>query len=103
MTDVLEVAEGVRYQTSDETRVYTITTTNLVSSPTSTSVVVYDESVDEDVTTTVMPAGSHSEASDVITLKPLKSLTKGHSYRIEVKFTVGSNIFERFIRVKCVR
>lgn len=103
MSDILEVAEGTRYQTSDETRVYTITTTNLVSNPTSTSVKVYDESVDEEVTSTVMPSGSHSESGDVITLKPLTSLTATHSYRVEVKFTVSSNIFERYFRVRCTR
>lgn len=103
MADILEVSEGVRYQTSDETRVYTITTTNLVSSPTSTTAVVYDELDNSDVTSTVMPSGSHSESGDVITLKPLTALTKGHSYRVEVKFTVGSNIFERYLRVKCIK
>jgi len=101
--DILEVTEGIRFQTSDETRVYTITTTNLVSAPTSPTAIVYDESVDADVTSTVMPSGSHSAAGDVITLKPLTSLTKGHSYRVEVKFTVGSNIFERYFRVGCIK
>lgn len=103
MSTIIEVAEGVRYQTSDETRIYTITTTNLVSDPTSPSAVVFDESVDEDVGTTVMPTGTHSATLDVITLKPLTALTKGHSYRVEVKFAVGSNIYERFFTVKCIK
>lgn len=103
MADIFEVAEGVRYQTSDETRIYTITTTNLVSSPTSTTAVVYDELDNSDVTSTVMDTGSHTESGDVITLKPLTALTKGHSYRVEVKFTVGSNIFERYFIVKCTK
>ena len=103
MSDIIEVTEGVRYQTSDETRVYTITTTKLVSSPTSPTAVVYDESVDEDVTATVMPSGSHSVSGDVITLKPLTALTQDHSYRVEFKFTVGANIFERYFRVRCIK
>lgn len=102
--DILEVVEGTRYQSSDETRIYTITTTNLVSSPeNSVTVVVYDESVDEAVTNKVMLSGTHNAEGDVITLKPLSALTKGHSYRVEVKFTVGNNIFERFFRVRCIK
>jgi len=104
MVDIFEVAEGIRYQSSDETRAYTITTTNLVASPTTTTAVVYDETAnDENVSSTVMPSGSHSESGDVITLKPLTALTKGHDYRVEVKFVVGSNTFERYFRVRCNR
>ena len=103
MGDILEVAEGTRYHTSNETRAYTITTTNLASNPTSPTAVVYDESVDLDVTSTVMPSGSHSVLGDVITLKPLTALTKDHSYRVEFTFTVGNNIFERYFIVKCIK
>ena len=101
---ILECAEGLRYQTSDETRAYSITTTNLVSSPTSPTAVVYDETLNgTDVTSTVMPSGTHTVSGDVITLKPLTALTKKHTYRIEVKWTVGSNIFERFFRVEAAK
>lgn len=98
---ILEIAEGLQEQSADEEQIYTITTTNVVSSPTSSSAVAIDETTGEIVTTTVFPTNSPSEDGDVITLSPLKSLTKGHTYRIEVKWTVGSNIFERYFRVEC--
>ena len=103
MRDELEVAEGTRYQSSDEVLVYQITTTNWAASPTVGTVVVYDESVDEVVTDTVMSTGAHSDSGDVITLKPLSALTVDHSYRVEVQFAVGSNTWECFFRVRCVR
>ncbi len=103
MRDELEVAEGTKYQSSDEILAYQITTTNWGSSVTVGTVVVYDEGVNEDVTSTVMPTGAHSDSGDVITLKPLKLLTVDHSYRIEVQFAIGSNTWECFFRVKCVR
>ena len=103
MASILEVVEGMQYQTSDEEMVYTITTTNVASSPSSPAVVAYDEGNETAVTTTVFPTNTPSAATDTITLSPLKSLTKGHVYRIEVKFTVGSSIYERYFRVTCER
>jgi len=101
--NVLEVVEGTQYQSSDEIIVYTITTTNWVSSPTNTSVKAYDESVDLDVTSTVFPTNTPTEAADVITLSPLRALTVGHAYRIEVKFVVGASTYECHFFVKCIR
>ena len=99
---ILEIQEGLLYQTSDEQLAYSITTTNWVSTPTSPAVVAYDINTGAVVTTTVFPDGQPSAPSgDVITLTLLKSLTKGHTYRIEVKFTVGSNVYECFFKVKC--
>lgn len=103
MPDVLEVAEGLRYQTTDERIAYQITTTNWVSSPTSTAVVAYDENDGSNVTSTVFPANSPSESGDVISLSLLRELSLNHTYRIEVKFTVSSNIYECYFRVKCER
>jgi len=102
VNDIFEVAEGAREQSSKETKVYSITTTNLESAPTSPTATVYDESDnDTDVTATVMPSGSNSASGDVITLKPLTALTARHNYRIEVVFTVGSNIHNRYLLIKC--
>jgi len=98
MTEKREVLEGIQYQGEDEEVAYTITTTNWASSPTSPSVVV-KESDGTDVTTTVMPTNSPSVIGDVITLSPLKSLTAGTEYRVEVQFTTGSNKWECFFRV----
>ena len=99
---ILEVAEGLQYQSTDERLAYSITTTNWVSDPTSPVVVVYDETDNSDVTSTVYP-GSTTAANDVITLSLLRDLAEDHMYRIEVKFTVGSSIYECFFRVKCVK
>jgi len=96
-----EVSQGLQYQGADERLVYTITTTNWESAPTSPTVVAYDENGHTDVTTTVFPSNSASASGDVITLDLLRALTAGHTYRIEVKFTVSSNIWECFFRVKC--
>jgi hypothetical protein len=104
MAQILEVSQGTQYQSADERLAYKITTTNFGSSPTSVSVKAYDESVNEDVTSTVFPTNSPSVAGDVITLSLLRDLTVDHSYRIEVKFTdSNSNIWECYFRVKCIR
>lgn len=98
----LEVVEGLQYQTSSEEIPYSITTTNWGSSPGTISAVVYDTLSGADVTSTVMPTNTPSAGGDVITLSPLKLLTAGRTYRVEVKFTTGSTIWECFFRVTCV-
>jgi len=98
---MLEVTEGPKYQSADEELGYSITTTNWVSSPTNPAVVAIDETTGETVTSTVFPTNSPSVSGDVISLSLLKSLTKGHTYRIEVKFTAGSNIYECYFHVIC--
>ena len=103
MTDILQVQEGVQYQGKDETIVYKITTTNLGSTPTNVSVKAYDQLDKSDVTSTVFPTNSPSVSGDVITLSPLKSLTAGRTYHIEILFTISTNIFEPYIPVICVR
>lgn len=99
---ILDIAEGIEYQSADEQLGYQITTTNWVSNPTSPSATAYDETTNEDVTTTVFPTNSPSANGDVISLSLLKSLKAGHRYRIEVKFTVSSNIYETRFWVECL-
>lgn len=101
---IREVMEGTQYQGADEELAYSITTTNWGSSPGTVSAKAYDENNDDaDVTSTVFPTNSPSTSGDVITLSPLKSMTVGHSYRIEVKFTdSNSKKWEPFFIVKCV-
>jgi hypothetical protein len=99
-----EVVEGVQIQGEDEKIAYSITTTPWGSTPTTGSVVVKDASAAYAVvTTTVMPTGSLSILLDVITLPLLQSLTAGHTYRVEVKFTVGGNIEEAYFNVRAER
>ena len=97
----LGVAEETKYMSADEELAYQITTTNWASSPTSPTVVAVDETTGETVTTTVFPTNSPSVSGDVISLSLLKALVKGHTYRIEVKFTVSSNVYECFFKVIC--
>lgn len=108
MPNHLEVSEGLQFQGPDERIVYTVTTTNWVSSPTSPTVVAYDEDGMVDVTSTggatgsgVFPANTPSAAGDEITLSLLRDLIVRHTYRIEVKFTVSTTIYECYFRVKC--
>lgn len=98
-----EVAEGLIKQGTDESLAYSITTTNWASDPTSPSVAVFDENLMTDVTSIVMPLNSPSVTNDVISLSLLKNLTEGAFYRVEVRFTVDSNIYEAFFRVRGVR
>ena len=102
MSEALEVTQGLQHQGSDERIIYNITTTNWASSPTGPSVKAYDETASfADVTDTVFPANSPSVATDTITLSLLRELQAGHIYRIEVQFTVSTNIYECYFRVKC--
>lgn len=102
-SDILEIAEGTQYVSSDERKVYTITTTNVQGTPSSATVVAYDESVDASVGTTVFPSGSPSVSGDIVTLPVMRAFTKGHSYRVEVLFVCGSSYHECWLRVKCIR
>ena len=88
-------------QGADEELYYTVTTTNWGSSPSSVSVVAKDPD-GTDVSATVL-SGSASVSGDVITLSPLKSLTRDHVYRVEVKFTAGGSVWEPYFPVICQR
>lgn len=99
----LAVKESPLDQGRDEERRYALTTTPWGSAPTNVLVTAYDamESF-KDVSSTVL-SGSHSIAGDIITLPVLKSLTMGHVYRVEIKFTVGGNVEETHVDIHCVR
>jgi len=100
MPTTREGKEGLQVQGVDEEIPYTITTTPWGSSPTNVAVVAKNEATSADVTSTVFPTNSPTVAGDVITLSPLKSLTAGTLYRIEVKFTTGTTIWEAYFRVR---
>ena len=101
MTISREVIESPMPQGVDEEIVYTLTTTPWGSSPTSISAKVYDvtDGARTDVTSTVMPTNSPSAVGDVIALSPLKALTDGKAYRVEVKFTCSGNKFEAWCNI----
>ena len=99
--NILEVMEGIQYQTSDEQIAYSITTTNWASTPAAPSAAAYDEYDNSVVTSTVFPVNNPSAVGDVITLSLLRALTQKHTYRIEVRFTSGGNTYECYFRVNC--
>ena len=95
MSNIREIKEGMQYQGSDETIVYTLTTTPWGSSPSSESAKIYEVDGDTytDKTSTMM-TGSASATADVITLPAIHGLAAGEMYRVEVLFTCSGNIFE---------
>jgi hypothetical protein len=100
MPTTREAKESPLTQGADEEIIYTLTTTPWGSTPTSLAVKVYDiSSAKTDVTTTNMPTNSPTANGDVISLSPLKLLTAGKRYRVEVKFTSGGSVYEVYFHV----
>lgn len=103
---IREVAEGNQVQGEDESIVYTLTTTGVGSSPTSTSAKIfsYNEVTGAytDVTSTNM-SGSTSVSSDIITLPTISALVPGTAYRVEVQYTVSGNVVETFFWINAER
>ena len=95
-----EITEGRQSQGSDETIVYTLTTTPWGSSPGTTSAKIYEVDGDTytDKTSTLM-SGSASATNDVITLPAISGLTAGQLYRVEVLFTCSGNVFEAYAEI----
>ena len=96
------VAEGVQRQGEDESIRYGITTTAWGSSPSSVIVVAKDitDPNNISVVTDNVLSGSASVSGDVITCPALANLTKGHKYKIEVRFTdSNNNVWEPYIEV----
>jgi hypothetical protein len=75
----------------------------LTVDPAASSVVavkVFDMSADAlDVTSTVMPTGSASISGSNIILPQLRALTVSHTYRVEVRYSDGTNTFEPYFLV----
>lgn len=104
MSQKRSVEEGDQVQGVDEQIAYTLTTTKVGSAPTSPGVKVFDVKANfEDVTSTVMPAGSPLVAGDVITLPILKALTAGKTYRVEVQYTLSGNVLKTYFNVVAER
>ena len=95
-----EVREGLQLQGEDEQIAYTITTTPWGASPSSVTVVVKDETANFDVVTTSVTTGTVSVVGDVITTPIIKNLMIRHTYRVEVLFTAGSNVYECYFRLR---
>jgi hypothetical protein len=108
MSNIREIAEGRQEQGVDEEITYTLTVPATWGTPTGTPTVkafsYSSAGAYTDVTSTVMPVGSGSIASQVITLPELKLLTEGVMYRVEVKFnTSEGDVKEAFAWIDAVR
>ena len=101
MTEVREINESGIGQGQDEALVYTLDVSPWGSAPTGVQVKVYDITggsyTDESAT---MLSGAASVTGDEITLPELSGVEANHNYRLEVKFTIGSNTFEAWCRIK---
>lgn len=103
MTALREAQESPVEQGPLESIAWKLDTTPWGGGPTSVvSVEVYDMTdIGTDLEATVMPAGDHTIAGDLIILKPLKSLTEGLTYRVDVTFANSRGTQTAFFRVKC--
>lgn len=98
MTNVREVINSPIVQGEDEQIAYTLTTTTWGSSPTSPAVSIYDSNnVDS---SSDLLTGSPSVNGDVITTSTVQSLTAGNTYRLDIQFTSGGNVFEAYCTIK---
>jgi len=96
----LEVVEtGIR-QGQDEKIPYALTTTPWGSDPTDVEITAYDTSASYDEVTATILSGDAAVDGDVITTPTVTSLTIGHTYRIEIKFTAGAKVLECFFLIK---
>ena len=102
MTFSREAREGAIPQGEIEEEAFFINTRPWGGTPTNVTAAAfsYTESggttTYTDVTSTVFPTNTPTVSGDIITLSPLKALTAGTNYRIEVKFTAGGNVHETY-------
>lgn len=101
MTVSREVKESPLLQGADEQIAYQLTTTPWGSTPSGVAVTCFDITTGArtDVSSTNL-SGSATVLGDVITCPILKSLTAGNTYRVEVKFTSGGNVWEAYFIVQ---
>lgn len=95
------VLEGLQTQGPNEEIVYRIEVTPPAVSV--LSVTVTDQTLRQDVTSTVMPdaAGAAVNAGAIV-LPVLKALTVGHTYQVAALYSDGSgNKLEPLVRVRC--
>ena len=100
--DNREVLEGKQAQGKDESIQYTMTV-----SPAPTSIIgvyVYDsKTLDTDAKATHMPSGAASFVGNVVTFPLLTALVLNHMYRVEVRYSDGTNTLEPYFMVYCNR
>jgi hypothetical protein len=95
--DEREITEGIQFQGADEIVIYALTVSNWGTTlATADGVKVFDitDGARTDVTTTVMPVTTMTVSGNKITFSPLKLLTAGRTYRLEVLFTIDGQKLE---------
>ena len=97
MGSIREVVEGIQTQGENETLAWALTTTPYASTPTDVAITVKDETAGGGA---VALCSGTATVGDVITAT-IGGLTKDHIYRVEYKFTVGANVYEPYVRVRC--
>jgi hypothetical protein len=97
-SNVRELIESPLYQGEDEIIVH-IVDVSANGTPTSPVVVVKNASTGADVTATVMPTNSPTISGQTIVLSPLRNLTAGTLYRVEVRHVISGNTLENYFHV----
>lgn len=100
MASVLEVAEGLQTESSNESLPYGIDTSSR-GTPTSPTVQSVKNRAGTDVKSTVMPSGSPTVSGDIISLPLLTALTAGERYEIRTTYVIGTSTQETIINVDC--
>ena len=95
-----QVREGRQLQGVDEKIIYSVDTTPWGTGAISNITVKVKDVTDNfaDVTATVT-TGAASEASGVITLPKIVSLTQGHLYRVEIQYDQNNNTRECWFEI----
>ena len=95
------VLEGTQTQGQDEAIQYRLNCTPPAASV--IAVTVWDETTVEDVTAAVLAAGEATVSGGAITLPLLSGLTARHIYRVEVRYSDGTNTLEPYFQVQAER
>ena len=107
-SSIRRAQQGQLVQGSGEEIAYALTTTPWGSNPNTVVVTVYDVTAargDENWTdvTSATTSGSGNTVGDVITTPLIKSLTRGHLYRVEIAFRTGAQRFVAWLEIRAER
>ena len=104
MASVREVVEGIQEQGETEEVVYTFNTLKIAGgAPSSPSVIVKDEDSNFDDVTEATTTGEASAVGTIITSPTIHTLTRDHTYRVEIGFMIGGNKVVHYVRIACTR
>ncbi len=103
MADARELPESPMIQGQREIVIYEIDVTLYGGTPSVGGIQITDMKTNLVVTSTVMPSGSATVVSGIVSLPPIRNLVSNRSYLVEMLVTVGSNTFDPFFRIECRR